>query len=454
MTPLCHRVAILGGGFSGLLSALRLLQQGKHVTIFEASGELGGLGATFEHRGHALEQFFHVIQNSDKNLLALLKELDLDGCIVWNQPKMGFLLGRKLLPLNTPFDVLNFGGLTLWGRIRKAIGTAYITRFCNDPKGLDGISASDWLEQQFGAEVYNSLWKPLLRARFGDLFEEVPALWMWQELRRTEGRARELTGCVRGGYRLIVQRLEKQILRLGGDIRLASPVVEIEDSPWSVRLKVNRRWEAFDAAISTVPLPLLGDIARGSLATMLPGKNIAYQGAVNAVVLLKRRLQPHLWNAIIKPDYPFQCMAEATHVVPISQTGGSHLVYLLNYCGTGSNAYNQTDGEIRFQALKVLRDFNPKFQPDWVEDITVFRAPFAQPVWPLGYQKEKPRMRVGDSRVYLATTAQCYPNLNSWNTMVGIASDAAARVKFDLDNIYDARLQPAPARARVHQKTA
>lgn len=442
MTPLRHRVAVLGGGISGLVSALRLLQQGKQVTIFEASGELGGLGSTFDLEGHAVERFYHVMLNSDEYLLPLLKELDLEDRIVWKETRMGFLHGRKLYPFNTPLDVLNFGGLSLWGRIRTAIGGAYITKFCNDPKGLDSISVSEWLQDLFGAEVFNRLWKPLLRAKFGDLFEEVPAYWFWSRLRREKGGTKEVKGYVRGGYRLIAERLEKEIRRLGGEIRMRTPVFAIQDTPWDVQLNVSGRWEAFDASISTLPMPVLGDIARGPLAAMLPNKNLVYQGVVNAVVIMKKRLQPYYWNAIVKKDYPFQGLVETTHVVPSSQTGGRHLVYLLNYCQADSNIYNQTDGDIRFQALKVLRDFNSKFQPDWVEEIKVFRTPFVEPIWPLGYQKEKPRMRVGDSRVYLATTAQCYPNVNSWNTMVGIANDTAGRVKFDLDNVYNNRHQP------------
>ena len=40
-----NHVAVLGGGISGLVSAYRLLQKGSRVTLFEASDELGGLGA-------------------------------------------------------------------------------------------------------------------------------------------------------------------------------------------------------------------------------------------------------------------------------------------------------------------------------------------------------------------------------------------------------------------------
>ena len=52
-------------------------------------------------------------------------------------------------------------------------------------------------------------------------------------------------------------------------------------------------------------------------------------------------------------------------------------------------------------------------------------------------------MRCGDSPLYLATTAQCYPQVNSWNTMVGIANDVASRMQFDMDNVKGASAEAA-----------
>ena len=432
-----NHVAVLGGGISGLVSAYRLLQKGNNVTLFEASDELGGLGGTFEHAGHTMEQFYHVMLNTDENLLGLLNELGLAHEAKWTETKMGFLYGKKLYPFNTPLDLLGFGGLSLWGRIRTAFGGAYIAKFLNDPKGLDTISVSDWLAGIFGAEVFAQLWRPLLRAKFGDMFENVPAYWFWTRLRREKGSAKEVKGYVNGGYRRITDRLRREIVARGGTIRMRTPVYAMREAPQAIQIMTGGHWESFDSAVSTLPMPLLRQITRGRLAEAVPQQKVPYQGVVNAVVILKRRLQPNYWNAIVKKGFPFQGLVETTHVVPESQTGGRHLVYLLNYCEKESETFNQTEGDIKFQALKAMKAFNAKFEQDWVEDIRVFRAPYVEPVWPLGYMDKKPRLRCGSSRLYLATTAQCYPQVNSWNTMVGIATDAAARVQFDLVNIHN-----------------
>ena len=85
-----YQVAVLGGGISGLVSAYRLLQQGVGVTLFEASDALVGLGGTFGYRGAVMEQFYHVMLNSDAPLLSLLEELVLAGTIRWQETGMGF----------------------------------------------------------------------------------------------------------------------------------------------------------------------------------------------------------------------------------------------------------------------------------------------------------------------------------------------------------------------------
>ncbi len=431
-----NNIAILGGGISGLVNAYRLLQKGNRVTLLEASGELGGLGGTFEHKGRTMEQFYHVMINTDEHLLALLTELELANDISWKETKMGFLYGETLYPFNTPLDLLGFGGLSLFGRLRTALGGAYIAKLLNDPKGLDEISVADWLRNIFGASVFSRLWRPLLRSKFGDLYDRVPAYWFWTRLRREKGSTKEVKGYVNGGYRRIADRLRDEIRRMGGVIRLNSPVEAIHNTAAGIDLSINGAWESFDVAISTLPLPLLRNIANGPLRHSIPQTDMPYQGVVNAVAILKKRLQPNYWNAIVQEGFPFQGLVETTHVVPMSQTGGRHLVYLLNYCPKDSDTYRTVDGDIKFQAMKALKAFNPEFSQDWVEDIRVFRAPYVEPVWPLGYQKVKPRMRCGDSRLYMASTAQSYPQVNSWNTMVGIANDVSARVQFDLERIY------------------
>jgi protoporphyrinogen oxidase len=427
-----RQVAILGGGISGLVSAYRLLQQGVGATIFEASDALGGLGGTFEHDGAVMEQFYHVMLNSDAPLLALLSELNLADSIHWQETGMGFQYEDAFFPFNTPIDLLCFGALTVPERIRTALGALYITKRVKDGASLDGITAATWLTKIFGTAVFEKLWRPLLTAKFGDLYPTVPAYWFWSRLTREKGGAKEVKGYVEGGYRAIVDALRHQIIQMGGAIRLQSPIQALTETADHLRLNSNGSWLTFDAAISTVPMPLLDRIARGQLTEAIPQSNLVYQGVVNVVVLLKQRLQPYYWNAIVKQGFPFQGLVETTHVVPLSQTNGRHLVYLMNYCHKDSDTFQRGDHDWEFQAHKALQAMYPDLDPSAIEEIKVFRAPYVEPVWPVNYLANRPANRIGTSKVYLATTAQAYPRVNAWNTMVEIATDTVNELTADL----------------------
>ena len=72
MKPTTSRnIAVIGGGISGLTTALRLAEQGHAVTLIEGSGQLGGLGTFFEHDGRTFEKFYHCMLPSDGPLLEL-----------------------------------------------------------------------------------------------------------------------------------------------------------------------------------------------------------------------------------------------------------------------------------------------------------------------------------------------------------------------------------------------
>ncbi len=79
-----------------------------------------------------------------------------------------------------------------------------------------------------------------------------------------------------------------------------------------------------------------------------------------------------------------------------------------------------------------MRALYPDFRPADVEDVYVFRAPHVEPVWTVGYLRKRPAPRVGDSRVYLSTTAQAYPRVTAWNTSVGLARETVDRSRLGL----------------------
>lgn len=426
------RVAVLGGGIGGLASAYFLLKAGFTPTILEASDQLGGLGTWFDHRGVHLDKWYHVILDSDADLCGLLGELGIADRLVWRETGMGFRLGGKLYGFNSPLDLLRFRALSFPDRIRTGIGAAYITKLKKHGLPLDDVYATEWLRGIFGPRIYAQIWEPLLRAKFGDRIDRVPAYWVWNTLNREKNGEQEVKGYLRGGYEGFAETLRDAIIAGGGEVRLSTPVAGVESNGVAVHADVGGRDEQFDAVISTLPMPRLSSIARGTLVNDLPLSDLDYQGCVNAVVVSRRPLERFYWTIVVDPQFPFQGVVETTHVIPSEWIGNRHLIYCLNYCRPGSEPYERSDELVKRQALDGLSALYPGFRKDDVEDVYVFRAPHVEPVWTVGYLRKRPAPRLGSSRVYLSTTAQAYPRVTAWNTSIGLARETVAALAKDL----------------------
>ena len=426
------RIGIVGGGIAGLASAHFLQCAGHTPVVLESSAQLGGLGTHFEHEGVSLDRFYHVILDSDADLCGLIEELGISDRLVWRETGMGFLVDGTLYGFNTPADLLRFRALSPLDRIRTAFGAAYITKLRRRALDLDDVPASAWLRRLFGPRVFDRIWDPLLRAKFGELRGDVPAYWVWNTLNREKNGGQEVKGYLRGGYRGLADTLRDAIIAGGGQIRMETPVAAIESDGPGMRLETAAGVERFDAVISTLPLPLLGRCACGPLAGAIPLVDLKYQGVVNVLVVLRRRLERFYWTAVVDARFPFQGVVETTHVIPPEWLGGRHLAYLMNYCGADTETYQRPDDVLRQQAIEGLRRLYPKFDPADVEAVYVFRAPFVEPAWTLGYLRKRPVPRVGSTRLYVCTTAQAYPRVTAWNTSVALARETVDALTNDL----------------------
>jgi protoporphyrinogen oxidase len=423
---------VVGGGIAGLASAYFLVQAGHRPVLFESAGQLGGLGSHFDHHGVTLDRYYHVILDSDADLLGLIGELGLADQLRWSETGMGFLVDGQLYGFNTPRDLLAFRALTVPDRIRTGLGALYITRFKRNGLDLDNLRAVDWLRALFGRRVFERIWDPLLRAKFGDRRDAVPAYWVWNTLNREKNGGQEVKGYLRCGYRGLGTALADAVVVRGGEIRLRSPVRAIEEIAGGVRLITERGGERFDAVVSTLPLPVLARIAQGALGQAVPLPELSYQGVVNALVVSRARLERFYWTAVVDPRFPFQGVVETTHVIPPEWLGGRHLTYLMNYCDAGSELYQRPDDQVAGQAVEGLAALYPRFRRRDVEAVYVFRAPYVEPAWTLGYLGRRPATRVAQSRLYLCTTAQAYPRVTAWNTSVGLAAETVTALLDDV----------------------
>ena len=94
------KVAIIGGGLSGLSCAKYLSDAGHEATVYEARDVLGGkVSAWQDADGDWIETGLHIFFGAYPNMMRLFKELDIEDRLQWKVHKMVFAMQRSRRPV-------------------------------------------------------------------------------------------------------------------------------------------------------------------------------------------------------------------------------------------------------------------------------------------------------------------------------------------------------------------
>ena len=107
-------------------------------------------------------------------------------------------------------------------------------------------------------------------------------------------------------------------------------------------------------------------------------------------------------------------------------------MYLGNYLAEGDKQLKMSKEALVTKYLPYLRKINGRFRKKWIKSASLFREPFAQPVFPLNYS----RQLIGTKRkipgLYLANMSMVYPFDRGTNYAVKMGSEVAKQVLCDL----------------------
>lgn len=423
-----QHAAVIGGGISGLATALALTGRGFRVTLFEGDEELGGLGVSFPWRDTHLERFYHCLLPDDDFLLPVVAEAGLADELLWRETLMGFMYQKRIWPLNTPRDLLSFGPLTMFERLRMGL-MSLRTRFGGPGTHLDAITAEDWVRDMVGDRCFEVLWKPLLAAKIGDHYAALPALWLSSRMNREKTKGPERKGCLRHGYRSLVDAIARTLTGRGATIRTRARVAAIAEDGARMSVAIEGAGsESFDFVVCTSPLTQFQKMTRGlPVPTAVTDLKLDYQGVVSAIFLTEKPLTPYYWMPWVDSGATAQGVIEMSNLVPLERTHGLHVNYLVNYTHRDGELFRMPDEDLLRLYRKDLEALFPGVSAG-VEETHVFRAPFVEPIWTTGYAKRVPPTSVLPGRLYLACTAQVYPLVNSWNSCCGVVSGMMPRL--------------------------
>ncbi|MBI2756025.1 MAG: NAD(P)/FAD-dependent oxidoreductase [Chloroflexi bacterium] len=403
-----RRIAVLGGGVLGLSAALRLAQAGQQVVVFEREPQLGGLAVGFKVGGSNLEKFYHHIFRTDRAMIRVIDEVGLSSRLIWGKPVTSMLWDDRIADLDGPLGFLKFPFLPLADRLRW-IACLALLKLAPNEKPFVGQTALDWTRRMTGPNVQRVVWEPLLRGKFADRADQIVMTWLWS---RFHERSLSL-GYLRGGFQQLYEALGTHIARLGGRVHLSTTVTAIRpQADGSVLVESDRNGaERFDQVLVTLPTRLFGRVA----PDVPPGFLERYPGpehfGAHVVILgLDRKLTEHVyWLNVNQPGFPFLALVEHTNFLPPEDYGGLHLVYLGNYLPMDHPLFGRDDAEVVSEFGAAVQRINPAFDPSWIRQSWVFKAPFAQPIVTAGYLDTLPPHDTPLPNVYLANMAHVYP---------------------------------------------
>jgi protoporphyrinogen oxidase len=432
-------IAIIGSGFLGLTLALRLVERGERVTLFESAPEIGGLASAWQIGDVTWDRHYHVTLLSDSFTRKIVEEIGLGDEYEWVETRTGFYTDGKLVSMSNTAEFLKFPPLDLISKLRLGATIFYAARV-KDWKALEKISVEGWLTKLSGKKTFEKMWKPLLMAKLGEAYKETSAAFIWATIQRmyaarNSGLKKEMFGYVRGGYARVLKRFEEVLREKGVDIRLNSIVQKIdrnEDgrfniatwSPESVPPAVaGGLTQGFDRVIFTGPsnvaakiIPDLADSEKQKL------QNIRYQGIVCASVLMKNSLS-NFYVTNITDETPFTGIIEMSALVDKSEFGGRALVYLPKYVAPDDELFDKTDAEIEETFLTALEKMYPHFSRKDVETFKISRVRQVFPLPVLDYSAHLPSINTSIEGLYIVNSAHIVNGTLNVNETVQLAEN-------------------------------
>ncbi len=399
------RIAILGGGFTGLSAAYRLLKKGHQVTIFEKENALGGLAIGFKKPGWqwSLEKAYHHWFTNDNSVLNLAKEIN--HPVIVKRPSTDIFMRGKRLPFDSLTSVLRFPYLTLIDKLRLGFFVIYL-KLTDNYRSFEGQKALPWIKKFMGVKVTNLIWDPLFTGKFGRYKDSIALTWFWARIKkRTPSLAYP-----EGGFEAFTQSLAQKIENQGGNINLNSLVTKIKSNQNKCSLEVNGKNFSFDKIIITLPSPIFIRLCSELPKTYV--KKISSILHLHALILILTFKKPFMnstyWLNITDKQFPFLVLAEHTNFMNPKHYDNEHILYIGNYLPS-NHPYLKMSKE---QLLKIFMPYLKKINQ--TSDFSVltshlFIGPFAQPIVTTAYPKLIPHFKTPLPNIYLANLDMVYP---------------------------------------------
>jgi len=406
-------IGVVGGGIAGLAAAHRLQKRGHEVQVFEASGDLGGLAATYPTAGDRVEKFYHHLSKSEETIVDLAEQLGLGDAVEWRVGKNAYYVDGVVHPMDTAWQILAYPHLSFYDKFRLGMlvlgvdvrGGVPSTGTYDDFTDFEDVPIEDFLLEHTSRGVFENFFLPLLKAKFGDRWREVSAAWLLARVRFRGERDMlrgEVLGYLEGGFGRLLDALVESVGR--ETITTGARVTDLSLSEGSVdALRVERDQAevsadsggtvADGAGSAAATVTETHEVEAVVVATMpnvleaLTGYacDIDFQGTVCSVISMDQPLTETYWLNIAE-EVPFGALIEHTNFVPPARYGGEHLLYAVSYIqDPGEELWGMNDEDVKEAWLSGIESLFPDFERESVNWIETARNPRTAPVYERGY---------------------------------------------------------------------
>src|SRR5688572_17345148 len=167
-----------------------LSKAGHAVTIYEKYPSFGGLASAFDIAGTKLERFYHHIFSTDLDILELIHELGIEDKLGWHDENNANFHGGKLYSISPAWRLLLFDALSIPDRLRLAGWSKYLSTL-KDHKPFENVTAKEWITQRMGPRVWEVMWEPLFKSKFGAYADQICMTWFFGRLKARFGPSRK-----------------------------------------------------------------------------------------------------------------------------------------------------------------------------------------------------------------------------------------------------------------------
>lgn len=425
------KIAILGGGISGLTAAYCLAKKNHQVALFEKEKVLGGLAVGFKNNdwNWYLERAYHHLFASDHDILNFAKEIGFKK-IYFTKPITSslFIINNKLLsyPLDTPIDLLKFPLLGFIDKLRAGLVIVFLKLSPFLPM-YKKITSENFLKKSMGINVWNRLWQQLFRGKFGRYAGIISAVFIWARIKK---RTKAL-GYIEGGFQTFIDYLENKLKQLNVRILKDTSVEKIKKQKSKFSLTYMERpsqigKEEFDLVVSTLPTSIMSKLTSNLFSPkyLTHFNKLKYLHAITLILETdKPILDKTYWLNICTDKIPFMILAQHTNFADKKNYGNKHLAYIGWYVDGDSKL-------LKMEKEKILNLVKPHLEEIGncklkIENCFLFKAPFAQPIFDKDFEKNMPTFKTPDKNFFIANLDMTYPYDRGTNYAVKLGKQVA-----------------------------